>query len=539
MVNIQEIIGKVCPEAVFEENEVALAIVPDAKWHTVAETLKKAGYDWLACVVGEDWGDALGCTYYIKSTSDYSMVSVKVTTTDRENPMLHSVYDVWEIARLEEREVYDFYGIKFINHPDMRRLYLRNDWVGFPLRKDYDENPEINPIRLYHEKTDDTTVTYVEDAEGNVTEKTATIFSPEEFVVNIGPQHPATHGVLRFRTSLDGEEVKKIDLYCGYIHRGVEKLCEKLTYPQTIHFYDRMDYFSALPNEHCVCACIEKALGIEVPRRAQVIRVMVDELSRIASHLLFFGTYCMDLGATTALFYGMRERETILDILEATTGARMSFNYNTIGGVRADLYPTFQEKVKEFLAIMPERLKEYHQLVTGNIIFQNRLKGVGVLSKEDAVDYGVAGPSGRASGWACDLRKTNPYSIYSELDFEQVVLDGCDSFDRYLVRLKEIEQSCKILEQLVDNIPEGDYCAKVPKIIKLPEGHWYQEVEACRGIFGVYIDSKGEKSPYRMKVNGTCLRLAGVVDHLTRGEKIADLITIGGSLDYVVPEIDR
>ena len=539
MVNIQEIIGKVCPEAVFEENEVALAVVPDAKWHTVAETLKKAGYDWLACVVGEDWGDALGCTYYIKSTSDYSMVSVKVTTTDRENPMLHSVYDVWEIARLEEREVYDFYGIKFINHPDMRRLYLRNDWVGFPLRKDYDENPEINPIRLYHEKTDDTTVTYVEDAEGNVTEKTATIFSPEEFVVNIGPQHPATHGVLRFRTSLDGEEVKKIDLYCGYIHRGVEKLCEKLTYPQTIHFYDRMDYFSALPNEHCVCACIEKALGIEVPRRAQVIRVMVDELSRIASHLLFFGTYCMDLGATTALFYGMRERETILDILEATTGARMSFNYNTIGGVRADLYPTFQEKVKEFLAIMPERLKEYHQLVTGNIIFQNRLKGVGVLSKEDAVDYGVAGPSGRASGWACDLRKTNPYSIYSELDFEQVVLDGCDSFDRYLVRLKEIEQSCKILEQLVDNIPEGDYCAKVPKIIKLPEGHWYQEVEACRGMFGVYIDSKGEKSPYRMKVNGTCLRLAGVVDHLTRGEKIADLITIGGSLDYVVPEIDR
>lgn len=538
-VNIQEIIGKVCPEAVFEENEVALAVVPDAKWHTVAETLKKAGYDWLACVVGEDWGDALGCTYYIKSTSDYSMVSVKVTTTDRENPMLHSVYDVWEIARLEEREVYDFYGIKFINHPDMRRLYLRNDWVGFPLRKDYDENPEINPIRLYHEKTDDTTVTYVEDAEGNVTEKTATIFSPEEFVVNIGPQHPATHGVLRFRTSLDGEEVKKIDLYCGYIHRGVEKLCEKLTYPQTIHFYDRMDYFSALPNEHCVCACIEKALGIEVPRRAQVIRVMVDELSRIASHLLFFGTYCMDLGATTALFYGMRERETILDILEATTGARMSFNYNTIGGVRADLYPTFQEKVKEFLAIMPERLKEYHQLVTGNIIFQNRLKGVGVLSKEDAVDYGVAGPSGRASGWACDLRKTNPYSIYSELDFEQVVLDGCDSFDRYLVRLKEIEQSCKILEQLVDNIPEGDYCAKVPKIIKLPEGHWYQEVEACRGIFGVYIDSKGEKSPYRMKINGTCLRLAGVVDHLTRGEKIADLITIGGSLDYVVPEIDR
>ena len=540
MANLQETISAKFPEATFGEGEILPVNIPDAKLHDLVKWLRdEQKFDFLVTIVGMDWVSSMGCVYYLNSTTTGQYISIRTETTDRDNPMLHSIADLYHIAGIYEREVYDFYGIKFINHPDMRRLYLRNDWVGFPLRKDYDENPEINPIRLYHEKTDDTTVTYVEDAEGNVTEKTATIFSPEEFVVNIGPQHPATHGVLRFRTSLDGEEVKKIDLYCGYIHRGVEKLCEKLTYPQTIHFYDRMDYFSALPNEHCVCACIEKALGIEVPRRAQVIRVMVDELSRIASHLLFFGTYCMDLGATTALFYGMRERETILDILEATTGARMSFNYNTIGGVRADLYPTFQEKVKEFLAIMPERLKEYHQLVTGNIIFQNRLKGVGVLSKEDAVDYGVAGPSGRASGWACDLRKTNPYSIYSELDFEQVVLDGCDSFDRYLVRLKEIEQSCKILEQLVDNIPEGDYCAKVPKIIKLPEGHWYQEVEACRGIFGVYIDSKGEKSPYRMKVNGTCLRLAGVVDHLTRGEKIADLITIGGSLDYVVPEIDR
>ena len=539
MGNIQELIGKVCPDAVFEENETLTAVVPDAKWHATAEALKNAGYDWLAAVVGEDWGDSLGCVYYLKSTSDYSMVSVKVSTTDRENPMLHSVSDLWKVAEIEEREVYDFFGIKFINHPDMRRLFLRNDWVGYPYRKDYDENPDINPVRLYHEETDDSTVSYKEDADGNVHEEKVVIFGDKDFVVNIGPQHPATHGVLRFRTSLDGEEVKKIDLVCGYIHRGIEKLCEKLTYPQVVHFYDRMDYFSALPNEHCVCMCVEKALGIEVPRRAQVIRVMMDELSRIASHLLFYGTYCMDLGATTALFYGLRERETILDIFEETCGARMTFNYNTIGGVRFDLHPNFVQRVKDLIAIMPSRLKEYHQLVTGNIIFQNRLKQVGVLSKEDAISYGVAGPSGRASGWACDLRKTNPYSIYGELDFEQVVLEDGDSFSRYLARLKEIEQSVKILEQLVDNIPEGDYCAKVPKIIKLPEGHWYQEVEACRGIFGVYIESKGEKTPYRMKINGTCLRLANVVDHLTRGEKIADLITIGGSLDYIVPDIDR
>lgn len=186
MVDIKELIGKVCPDAVFEENEVAYAVVPDAKWHAVAEALKNAGYDWLAAVVGEDWGDSLGCVYYLKSTADYSTVSVKVATTDRENPMLHSVSDLWHAALLEEREVYDFYGIKFINHPDMRRLFLRNDWVGFPFRKDYDESPELNPVRLYHEESDDTTVTYKEDASGNVTEEKVNIFEPGEFVVNIG-----------------------------------------------------------------------------------------------------------------------------------------------------------------------------------------------------------------------------------------------------------------------------------------------------------------------------------------------------------------
>ena len=524
MVNIQELIGKVCPEAVFEENEMTMAVVPDAKWHATAEALKNAGFDCLAAVVGVDWGEEMGCMYYLKSTADNTMISVKVATADRENPMLHSVADLWAVANLEEREVYDFFGIKFINHPDMRRLFLRNDWVGHPLRKDYDENPELNPVRLYHEEIDDTTTVYKEK-DGKVVAEKHNVFNPDEFVVNIGPQHPATHGVLRFRTSLDGEQIKKIDVVCGYIHRGVEKLCEKDTYPQTLHFTDRLDYLAALMNEHCLCMCIEKAMGIEVPRRAQVIRVMMDELMRISSHLLFYGTYCMDLGATTALFYGLRER--------------MSFNYNKIGGVMADIHPNFVKRVKELIAIMPKRLKEYHTLVSGNVIAQNRMKGVGILSREDAINYCATGPSGRASGWACDVRKTNPYSIYSELDFEQVVMTGCDSYDRYMLRLKEIEQSIKILEQLVDNIPEGDYCAKVPKIIKLPVGHWYQEVEASRGAFGVYIESKGDKSPYRLKLNSPGFHLIGTIDHITRGEKIADLITIGGSLDYVVPDIDR
>ena len=421
----------------------------------------------------------------------------------------------------------------------MRRLFLRNDWVGYPLRKDYDLSPEVNPVRLNHEEPDDTSVTYVETPDGKIEKKEVTIFSPEQFVVNIGPQHPATHGVLRFRTSVDGETITKIDLYCGYIHRGIEKLCESLAYPQTLHFTDRLDYLSAQQNRHCLCMCIEKAMGLEVPRRAQVIRVLMDELMRISSHLLFAGTFCMDLGATTMLFYTLRERETILDILEKTCGARMMFHYQCIGGVMADLHPDFVKDVKAFIIQQRKAIKEYHQIFTGNVIAINRLKGVGVLSKEDAVSYGVTGPSGRASGWACDIRKTTPYGIYNKLKFDEVIRTEGDSYARYLVRMDEIEQSLRIIEQLIDNIPEGEICAKVPKVIKLPVGHWFQQVEASRGAFGVYIESDGGVNPVRIKFNSPCMTLAGVVDHLTRGEKIADLIAIGGSLDYVVPDIDR
>ena len=286
--------------------------------------------------------------------------------------------------------------------------------------------------------------------------------------------------------------------------------------------------------------CIEKALGLEVPRRAQVIRVMMDELMRISSHLLSFGCTAMDLGATTAFFYGFREREMVLDIFDKTCGARMSMNYNVIGGVIADLHPDFVKDVKHLLEIMPSRLKEYHQVFSGNIIARNRLKKVGMLSKEDAINYCITGPSGRGSGWSCDCRKVRPYGIYSELDFDEVLLDGCDSYARYMVRMKEIEESCKILAQLVDNIPEGDIRAlNVPKVIKLPAGRWYQQVEASRGTFGVYIESVGEKTPYRVHFQSPCFNLVGVMDLCTSGYMIADLITIGAALDFVIPDIDR
>ena len=545
MADLQKIIADKFPQAAFDAADGKLTVsIPDAQWHALAEFLRnlpQTPMDYLVTIVGMDWKTSLGCIYELMSSADPTaqVLAVRVETTDRDKPMLHSVADIWKIACIFEREVYDFFGIIFIGNPDMRRLFLNIDWVGYPLRKDYDENPDINPVSIKSERQSDTTDVWEEQPDGTVVKKEVEIFHPEDFVVNIGPQHPATHGVLRFRTCVDGEEIKKIDVYMGYIHRGIEKLCENLTYPQTLHFMDRLDYFSAHNYHHGLCLAIEKAAGIQISRRAEVIRVMMDELSRIASHCLFAGTYCMDLGATTMLFYTLRVREQILDIMEKTCGARMTFNYDCIGGVMQDLHPDFVKDVHALLDELPANIKEYNKLFTGNVITKSRLEGVGTLSREDAISYAVTGPSGRASNWACDIRKWKPYSIYNELEFDEVLATEGDAMARFKVRLAEIEQSARILEQLVDNIPEGEYCVKVPKMLKLPQGSWFQLVEGCRGAFGVYIESDGSNKPYRLKLATPCIAQAAVVDHITRGFKIADLITIGGSMDYIVPDMDR
>ena len=544
MSNIREKISTLLPEAVIEDGDIMQVTVPDAKWHDFAKTLRDdadLSFDFLVTLVGMDWKEnGMGCVYYLTSTKFNTHLAVKVMATgDRERPLIHSIFDLWAIATVYEREVYDFFGIIFINNPDMRRLFLNLDWKGYPLRKDYDEDPSINPVSIENERQTDFTDVWTETADGKIEKHERRIFQPEDFVVNIGPQHPATHGVLRFRTAIDGETIKKIDIYLGYIHRGVEKICEKLTYPQTLHFMDRLDYFSAHPYHHCLCMLIEEAAGIEISRRAQVIRVLMDELSRIASHCLFIGTYCMDLGATTMLFYTLRVREQILDIMEKTCGARMTFNYDCIGGVMQDLHPDFVKDVHALLDVLPANIKEYNKIFTGNVIARNRMENVGVLTREDAISWAVTGPNGRGSGWACDVRKCAPYSIYSELDFEEVVREEGDSMARFKVRMDEMVQSARIIAQLVDNIPEGDYCVKVPKVLKLPVGHWFKMVEGCRGTFGIYLESDGTTSPYRLKIAPPCLPAAAVVDHITDGQKIADLITIGGSLDYIVPDIDR
>jgi NADH-quinone oxidoreductase subunit D/NADH-quinone oxidoreductase subunit C/D len=360
-----------------------------------------------------------------------------------------------------------------------------------------------------------------------------------DLVINIGPQHPSTHGVLHLVVTLNGETIKKVEPHLGYIHRSIEKMCESLTYRQFIYVTSRMDYLSAHINNHACALCVEKGMQIEIPPRAQVIRVLMDELTRIASHELWWGALAMDLGAFTPFFHAFRERESINDIMEETCGARLTMNYMVPGGVMYDLHPNFQKRVKDFMKLYKSKIAEYDELVTGNVIFQNRLKGVGVLSKEDAISYGCTGPVARGSGVSCDIRKLYPYEVYSQLQFDEVTETSGDSFARYLVRLKEMNQSIRIIEQLIDNIPEGEFQAKTKAVLKLPKGEFYSRVETARGELGVYIVSEGATTPYRIRFRSPGFSNLSALDHMTRGGKIGDLVATMGTLDLVIPDIDR
>ncbi len=360
-----------------------------------------------------------------------------------------------------------------------------------------------------------------------------------DMIINVGPQHPATHGVLHLVITLNGETIKKVDTHLGYIHRSIEKMCESLTYRQFIYVTSRMDYLSAHINNHACALCVEKGLQVEIPPRAQVIRVLMGELTRIASHELWWGAMAMDVGAFTPFFHAFRERESINDIMEETCGARLTMNYIVPGGVMYDLHPDFQQRVKNFMQLYKSKVHEYDEMVTGNIIFQNRMKGVGIISKEDAISYGCTGPVARGSGVQCDIRKIYPYEIYDKVEFDEVLETAGDSFARYMVRIREMNQSIWIIEQLIDNIPEGDFQAKTKAVIKLPKGEFYSRVETARGELGVYIVSEGGTTPYRIKFRSPGFSNLSILDHMIRGGKIGDLIAAMGTLDLVIPDIDR
>jgi NADH-quinone oxidoreductase subunit D/NADH-quinone oxidoreductase subunit C/D len=361
----------------------------------------------------------------------------------------------------------------------------------------------------------------------------------QEYFINMGPQHPAAHGVLRLILTMDGEIVKNIEPDLGFIHRSIEKQCEYEGYKQIIHLTDRLDYLSAHINNEAVALAIEKALEIEVPERVKVIRTIMGELTRIASHLLWWGVMGMDVGALTTFMYAFRDREYINDIMEDTTGARLTMNYSTPGGVMFDLHKDFVKRVKEFIPHLRSVLPKYDELLTGNIIFIKRMKGIGVLSPEDAINYGATGPVARGSGVASDVRKIQPYSALDRVDFNEVLLDGGDNLARYNVRMKEMYDSLSIIEQLIDNIPDDGIQAKTKALIKLPKGEFLQRVETARGDFGVHIISDGKKNPYRVKFRSPGFSNLNTLIKLGKDTLLGDLIAISATMDFVIPDIDR
>jgi NADH-quinone oxidoreductase subunit D len=362
----------------------------------------------------------------------------------------------------------------------------------------------------------------------------------ETFVLNLGPQHPATHGVLRVKLTMDGEYVVKAEPVLGYIHRMHEKMAEAGTFAQFMPNTGRMDYLSALSYNQGYVMAVERAAGIEVPERAEYIRTITVELNRISSHLLWYGAFVLDLGGFTPLLYAFDDREKILDLLEHVTGSRLTYCYYRFGGVYNDIDDEFITGTRDFIKRLRSRLPSlYHDLVTGNIILIKRLKDIGFITQEVCRKYGATGPVVRGSGINYDIRKNEPYSVYPEFKFDIPVYSECDSMARYMVRMDEIEQSMRIIEQALDKLPDGPVMAKVPKALKPAAGDCYAAVEAARGSFGCRLVCDGGKGPYRLKLRSPTYSNLSLFGEVAEGMLLADALALMGSLDLVIPEIDR
>ncbi|BFT68618.1 NADH-quinone oxidoreductase subunit D [Paenibacillus sp. P36] len=361
----------------------------------------------------------------------------------------------------------------------------------------------------------------------------------EELLLNVGPQHPSTHGVFRVIVKLDGEVIKEAIPVMGYLHRGTEKLAENLSYTQIIPYTDRMDYVSAMTTNYVLVHAVEKMMGLEVPERAEFLRLIVMELQRIASHMVWWGTYLLDIGAMSPFLFAFRDREIIIDLFNELCGARLTYNYMRVGGVKWDAPDGWIDKVKKFIPYMYGKLEEYHTLVSGNEIFLSRIKGVGKYDADTAIAYGLSGANLRCTGVDWDIRKTQPYSLYNRFQFDVPVRNGGDCYDRYLVRMEEVKQSLRILEQAVAQFPEqGETMGKVPRVIRPPEGEVYAAIESPRGEIGCYIISRGKQEPFRLKFRRPSFVNLQILPKLLVGESMTNLITILGGIDIVVGEVD-
>jgi NADH-quinone oxidoreductase subunit D len=373
-----------------------------------------------------------------------------------------------------------------------------------------------------------------------------------DVTLNLGPQHPSTHGVLRLIAKVDGEVINEVDPVIGYMHRGYEKLAEVRTYPQITALVNRIDWVSGFANEVPFMVAIERLMGLEVPERAQYIRLVLTEMARISSHLVFLSSYPLELGAATPLMHALRERERVLDLIEGVTGGRFHPNFNRIGGVKPaagagstqkkvvqDLPEGFLDQTRDAMANVVKVCDDMEDLVLGNEIFLERTKGVGVIPADQALAYGVSGPNLRASGVRFDVRKTDDYLPYSRFDFDVPAGDNGDCFDRYWVRMEEIRQAARIVGQAVDTMPSGDLQAKVPRVIKVPKGEVYVRAENPKGEMGYHVVSEGGRGPYRLKIRSASFSNVSVLPWLLKGQMVPDLIAILGSLDFVLGDVDR
>jgi NADH-quinone oxidoreductase subunit C/D len=506
---------------------------------TVLATLKQeAGFDHLSCVSAQEYQDRYESVYHLKKYDDPTQELSLVVPTSREEPVSQSGASVFDTAEWHEREAYDLVGIEYENHPDLRRILLPETWQGHPLSQDYNQDqPQIVSLREHADPTEHRT---------EVPDEQDTMF------INIGPHHPATHGVLHLKTVLDGEQVVDVDPDIGYLHRCEEQMCQQSSYRHQIMPYpDRWDYISAgILNEWAYARTAEALADIEVPEYAQVIRTMSAEMCRIAAHLLAVGTFALDIyGDFTAIFmYAVTDREKVQNLLEDLTGQRLMFNYLRLGGLAWDLpepREEYFEKVREFCEYMPERIDEYHDLLSGNELFQMRVIDTGILPPEVAKSYGCTGPVARGSGIDYDLRRDDPYGYYDELEFDVITDDGCDNFSRALVRLEEMRQSARIIEQCVDILedwPEDDreIQSNVPRTLKPdPDTEVYRAVEAAKGELGIYIRSDGTDSPDRFKIRSPAFCNLQSLQPMAEGEYVPDMVAALGSLDIVLGEVDR
>lgn len=456
------------------------------------------------------------------------LLKLKVPKQLNEAPSIASIIPA---ANWYEREVFDMYGVRFSGHPKLQRLLLPVQSKIHPLLKSYtgegdsDVRDVLELIETEQEAFDFTTPQEMQN-------------SQNEYYLNLGPQHPSTHGVLRILLHLSGEKIVDGEPVIGYAHRAHEKMAEVHNYLQFWPNTGRLDYVGAMSYNFGYALAVERAMGIKPPPRVEYIRVITTELNRVASHLLWLGTYLLDLGAFTPFFYAFDDREKILDLLELCTGERLTYDYFRFGGVLYDLPPELIDGVKKFIPEFRKKLKDYRTLITENVIFINRTRGIGILTPDCARDYGVSGPPLRACGIAYDIRRAEPYSIYNEFEFDIPTQKEGDAYARYLVRMAEMEQSLRIVEQALARIPAGEYTiGKVPKAV--PATELYQVVESARGQFGIYLVSDGTQIPYRIKLRTPSFSNLNALGPMSKGHFVSDAVSILGSIDVVVPEIDR